>query len=144
MSFCLWKCENQAKHFEMKNKAKVGFLLIKKMVTYSFIEHARLSFFIFAFWTVYETITQYMIVYTSISALTIGRWTCKAFHSIHSRWTLCIKKMQWKFSIKFWLNNIYTEKSAVKVQYYGKLLKKSIRKKLIRKFFYYFTNKPQR
>lgn len=58
-----------------------------KFFAYRFIEHARLSVFVSTLRTIYKAITQYMIVYTSISTLSVRCRACKTLHSICCRWT---------------------------------------------------------
>lgn len=64
-------------------------MCVHRKITYRFVEHASLAFLIFAIRTVYKTIAQNMIIYASISALSIWCWTSKSLHSIHRWWTFC-------------------------------------------------------
>lgn len=75
--------------------------MAKKVVTYRFIKHARHPVFVLSFWTVYKTVTEWMVSNASISPKRIGWRAGKSIHPIIGWRTFCWqrKTMAWLFQL---------------------------------------------
>lgn len=67
--------------------------------TYRFVKHTSLTILICTFGTVNKTVTEYMVINTSISALPIGSWTCETFHSICCGWAFYVHSIDVVFEL---------------------------------------------
>jgi hypothetical protein len=73
---------------QFKNSYRTFFV---QLTTHRFVEHARLSILVGTTRAVDKTIAQYVIVYTSVASLVVGRWAGKSLHAIRGGRTFCVK-----------------------------------------------------